>query len=180
MLTAHWDSVAQHEECIASDLNREAIGAIGLHMDPSQLKVTHVQDVRMFPAEMLREEEEEASLLSVVRLLVRNNGDGDGDGVVSESESINNNKARVERIWTSRAKHMLADAAGGLGRYHVAGWRVERDDDQGGEEFVIVGPWASAGPLDDFVNGTWKYAHAWAEVWGDVVSEPDIKTYIRI
>jgi len=160
MITAHWDSVAQHEECIASELNRAAMESILAHIIPSELKLTHIDGVQMFPAETL-----EAGLLSVVRLLVKGGADS---------------KTKVEETWTARVKKLLAGAAG---LDHIAGWRIgegETRDKGGSEEFVVVGAWKDKIALEAFVNGTWKHAHDWDDTWKDVVLETNVKTYDRV
>jgi hypothetical protein len=160
MITAHWDSVAQHEECIASELNRAAMGAILAHIIPSELKLTHVDGVQMFPASTL-----EAGRLSVATLRVKGGAES---------------KTKVEENWATQAKKLLTDAAS---LDHIAGWRVEKDETPGkesGEVFVVVGAWKNESALMSFVNGTWEHARAWDDAWKDVVLETNIETYDRV
>lgn len=162
LVTAHWDSAAQHVECIGSEENRRAMRAMAPHALAGGIRFFHVEGVWMFGEETL-----EGGLLSVVRIGVEG---GEGQ------------RARVEGIW-ERAKGLVGGCAG---VEHVAGWRVEKKvGREGRDEFVVVGAWRDGDALRRFVNGMgkgreWDNAVAWDEVWGDVVLEMDVKTYTRL
>jgi hypothetical protein len=50
LLTAHWDSVSQHHEWIASDANKNAFGSLGEHFDLHGAVFFHVADTAAFGA----------------------------------------------------------------------------------------------------------------------------------
>ncbi|KAI1116991.1 hypothetical protein F5Y14DRAFT_13880 [Nemania sp. NC0429] len=159
LVTAHWDSPAQHVACIGSEENRGAMQAIARHAVAEGVRFFHVEGAWMFGPETL---EAGRPLLSVVRI-----------GVEGGDEA---RRARVERIWEGKAKGVV-DAWAGVG--HCAGWRVEKEVG-GGEardEFVVVGAWRDGDALSRFVGDGMA---EWDEVWGDVALEMDVKTYSRI
>ncbi|KAI3336474.1 hypothetical protein HD806DRAFT_7250 [Xylariaceae sp. AK1471] len=151
LVTAHWDSPAQHAECIASEENQRAMAAIASLAISSEVKFFHVEGVQMFSTINER-------LLSVLRI---------GVGPGPEKKEL------VERIWIESGKRLLGVAAG---FEHVGGWRIEKEGDR--EEFVVVGAWRDEGALDRFVQGIWDGKSVWDEAWRDVqVLEMDVKTY---
>jgi heme-degrading monooxygenase HmoA len=136
LVTAHWDSPAQHAECIASEANQRAMAAIGSLAVPSLIKVFHVEDVQMFSTV-------NEGPLSVLRI-----------GVEPGRET----KELVERIWNDGVKGLLSGAAG---YEHTAGWRIEKEG-EGREEFVVVGAWRDEDSLQRFLDESWD--KAWREV----------------
>ncbi|KAI1744026.1 hypothetical protein F4680DRAFT_408215 [Xylaria scruposa] len=152
LVTAHWDSAAQHQDCIASQENIQAMEEIALHSVVADIKFCHVEGVWMFPVETL-----EAGLLSILRISV------------AEGE-----KGQVEDIWNGSAKSLLRDAAG---HEHTAGWRIEKEKGkEDKDEFVVVGAWRDEDALSRFAQSK----PAWDEAWKDVALEIDFKTYDRI
>ncbi|KAI1433101.1 hypothetical protein GGR50DRAFT_537906 [Xylaria sp. CBS 124048] len=157
LLTAHWDSPAQHAECIASEENQEAMAAIVPHILPSEIKISHVAGVYMLDQETL-----DMGLLSVVKIGVR---DDMGE----------NGRARIEKLW-GRMGGLLAARAG---LEHKAGWRIETDLElEGREEFIVVGAWRDEEVLKELTEG--GLGQAWDMGWRDDVLDMDIKTYRRI
>ncbi|TGJ86098.1 hypothetical protein E0Z10_g2631 [Xylaria hypoxylon] len=158
LVTAHWDSAAQHAECIAGKENQQAMKAVASHSIISDIKFFHVDGVQMFGKETL-----DAGLLSILRISVG----------VEEGK-----REQVERIWND-AKNLLFTSAG---FEHTGGWKIEKD--QGKEdrdEFVVVGAWRHEDALSRFAEGKeWENALAWDEMWKGVVLEMDVKTYSRI
>ncbi|KAI0879583.1 hypothetical protein GGS24DRAFT_3481 [Hypoxylon argillaceum] len=152
LVTAHWDSAAQHRACVASEGNRRAMEAIAPHARAAAITFFHVEGAWMLPPETLA-----AGLLSVVRIGVEGRG-------------------QVEEIW-EQARGMLERRAG---LAHMAGWRIEREQgwEEGREEFVVVGAWRDEGALDGFKDG--RENQGWDEVWKGRVLDMDIKTYGRI
>ncbi|KAI1752288.1 hypothetical protein F4782DRAFT_148777 [Xylaria castorea] len=154
LLTAHWDSPAQHEDCIAGAENIQAMKEIAAHSVAADITFCHVEGVKMFPMETL-----EAGLLSILRITV-----------VEEEEK----REQVENIWNGSAKDLLRASAG---LEHTAGWRIEKE--QGKEdksEFVVVGAWRDEDALSRFAQRN----PAWDEVWKDVALEIDVKTYVTL
>lgn len=166
LVTAHWDSAAQHAECIGSAENRGAMRAMAPHALAGEIRFFHVEGAWAFGLETL-----EMALLSVVRIGVEG---GEGQ------------RARVEGKW-KRAKGLVEGCAGAG---HAAGWRVEKEvGREEREEFVVVGAWRDGDALRRFVDGIgkgigmgweWENAAAWDKIWGDVMLEMDVKTYSRI
>ncbi|KAI0914414.1 hypothetical protein F4823DRAFT_353919 [Ustulina deusta] len=151
LITAHWDSPAQHAECVASEQNQQAIRTLAPNAVLSETRFFHVEGVQMFGKETL-----DAGLLSVLRIGVE-------DG----------KRRQIEKIWNDEAKNLLF-AAAGFG--HIGGWKLEKD--QGKEdrdEFVVVGAWRNQEALSRFAGG-----RQWDEVWKGAVLEANATTYSRI
>ncbi|KAI1812694.1 hypothetical protein GGS20DRAFT_556812 [Poronia punctata] len=157
LITAHWTSPAQHKECIASDLNQKAMAAMTDLIVLSEMRFFHVDGVYMFSSKTL-----DAGLVSIARLRVVGSDDDD-------------NKARVEDIWHKRAKMLLPEG-------HVAGWRIERDEEGGRrrEEYVVVGPWEEESAMTRFADGTWDGAEVWDGLWMGVLLDWEVTTYRRL
>ncbi|KAI1822667.1 hypothetical protein F4861DRAFT_550565 [Xylaria intraflava] len=157
LITAHWDSKAQHAECIASRENREAMAAVVPLIAPEGgVVIRHVDGVSMFGADTLG-----AGFLSIVRIGARVGSEGDARG-------------RVEGVW-GRVTGLLSEASG---FEHSAGWRVEKSEVEGREEFVVVGGWRDEEALKGFTGG--EVRRAWDEAWRDVVMDVEVTTYRRI
>lgn len=139
LLTAHWASVAQHGEWIASDANRaDLLPRLLARIDPARLVFFHVDGVEAFPCAptavatggAAAAEEEvlpvlRAPVVSVVRCRVVPGG-----------------REAFEAAWPG------ADAAlhAGARPYgHRGGWRIEKEAREDGdgewEEYVVVGGW---------------------------------------
>ncbi|KAI0858947.1 hypothetical protein F4860DRAFT_484665 [Xylaria cubensis] len=156
LLTAHWDSPAQHRDCIASQENMQAMREIAAHSVAADIKFCHIEGVWMFPVERL----EAAGPLSILRISV------------AEGKK---KREQVEKIWNGSAKSLLRDAA--AGHEHTAGWRMEREKGkEDRDEFVVVGVWPDEGALSRFTQEN----PAWDEAWESVALEIDVKTYGRI
>ncbi|KAF2966870.1 hypothetical protein GQX73_g6700 [Xylaria multiplex] len=154
LVTAHWDSPAQHAECIAGKENQQAMAAIAPHAIVSDVKFFHVEGVQMFNKETL-----DAGLLSILRISVGMEG---------------GKREQVEKIW-SEVKDLLVTSAG---FEHTGGWKAEKDQ---GDEFVVVGAWRREDALSRFAGGEeWENARAWDEMWKGVVLGIDVKAYSRI
>ncbi|KAI0542363.1 hypothetical protein GGR58DRAFT_453664 [Xylaria digitata] len=158
LVTAHWDSPAQHAECIAGKENRQAMTAIASHAIVSDIKFFHVKGVQMFSKETL-----DAGLLSILRISVG----------IEEGK-----REQVEKIW-NEVKELLVTSAG---FEHTGGWKVEKDQgEEGRDEFVVVGAWRLEDALSRFAGGKkWENARAWDEMWKGVVLGMDVKAYSRI
>ncbi|KAI0554257.1 hypothetical protein F4679DRAFT_579866 [Xylaria curta] len=134
LVTAHWDSPAQHQDCIASQENIQAMEEIAAHSVVADIKFCHVEGVWMFPVETL-----EAGLLSILRISI-----------------AEGKREQVEEIWNGSAKSLLRDAAG---HEHTAGWRIEKEKGkEDKDEFVVVGAWRDEDALSRFAQGNpaWK------------------------
>ncbi|KAI0440493.1 hypothetical protein F4803DRAFT_527183 [Xylaria telfairii] len=152
LITAHWDSPAQHLDCIASAENLQAMKEIASHTVATDIKFFHIEGALVFSVETL-----DAGLLSVLRI------------AVAEGK-----REKAENVWDGNVKSLLRSAAG---FDHTAGWRIEKE--QGKEdrdEFVVVGAWSDEDALNRFANGN----SAWDEAWKDVALEIDTKSYTRV
>ncbi|KAI8634577.1 hypothetical protein F5Y19DRAFT_117226 [Xylariaceae sp. FL1651] len=155
LLTAHWDAVAQHYECISAEENKRAMQALAPLVVFSGIKFLHIEGVKMLPEATL-----EAGLLSVVRMSVSAG-----------------RKAEVEKAWGD-VKGLIRDKAG---FEHVVGWRIEKEEGkEDREEFVVVGAWSEEAELGLFGEGKWQNASAWDEAWKGIALDTDIKTYRRL
>ncbi|KAI0166031.1 hypothetical protein GGR57DRAFT_2840 [Xylariaceae sp. FL1272] len=155
LVTAHWESVAQHHEWIGSDENKDAMGGLGSMIDPSRVEFFHVQGVEMFPVHTI-----EGDLLTVIRILIKDE-----------------EKEKVERTWTETRK-LLESVAGSEYR---GGWRIERQKGEGSkEEFVIVGAWKQRPAFTEFRNGSWNGSEEWDRKWGEAGVVVDVKCYERL
>ncbi|KAI0481526.1 hypothetical protein F4859DRAFT_423330 [Xylaria cf. heliscus] len=153
LITAHWGSQAQHHDCIASEGNAEAMKEIAAHAVLADIRVFHVEGVRMLGVETL-----DAGLLSILRISLPE----------GEREKVEKN------VWNENAKGLLSAAAG---FEHTAGWRIEKE--QGKEdrdEFVVVGAWRDEDALNSFTEGN----AAWNETWKEVALGIDVKSYTRV
>lgn len=158
LITAHWDSAAQHLACVASEENTAAMGAIAPFVVVRGVRFFHVDGVQAFDADTLG-----AGLLSVVRIGV---------------EPAEGKRGVVERVWEERAKGEIAAVSGFA---HKAGWRVEKEVVEGGEErdeFVVVGAWADERALGRFVGDNGK--GVWGQAWEGVVLDVRVETFSRI
>ncbi|KAI1302582.1 hypothetical protein F5Y03DRAFT_206408 [Xylaria venustula] len=150
LITAHWDSPAQHAECIASEENRGAMRAIASHAVASEIQFFHVDGVWLFGRETL-----EARLLSVLRVSVEEGKRGE-----------------IEKIWDGEVKNALFASAG---FEHIGGWRVEKEPGkEDRDQFVFVGGWSDEGALSRFARETDK------EMWKGLVLEANVTTYSRL
>ncbi|KAI0110480.1 hypothetical protein GGR51DRAFT_547706 [Nemania sp. FL0031] len=156
LVTAHWESAAQHAACIGSEENRRAMEAIVPLAVPGEIRFFHVEGVRMFSGETL-----EAGLLSVVRIGVEGEGEGKREG--------------VEKVWDHARRELAALA----GFEHMAGWRIEKElgREDSREEFVVVGAWRDEDALSRFAEGG---GEGWKDVWKGVMLDMDVKSYIRM
>lgn len=151
LVTAHWESVAQHHEWIGSAENQTAMADLGPMIDPSRVEFFHVEGVEMFPADTI-----EHGLLTVLRI-----------GVSGEE------KERLEGIW-KEARELLQSAAGCEFR---AGWKIEKGDR---DEFVVVGAWKQKVALVDFMNGRWAGKEEWDRKWNEAGAMVDVKNYEKL
>ncbi|RYC62968.1 hypothetical protein CHU98_g3262 [Xylaria longipes] len=155
LVTAHWDSPAQHYECIASEENVQSMKEIAAHVVTADIKFCHVEGVRMFSMGTL-----DAGLLTIIRIAVEEGRRG-----------------KIESIWNGNTKNILGAAAG---FEHTAGWRIEKEQGKEGkenkDEFVVVGAWRDEDTLSRFTKGN----PAWDGAWKDVALEIDVKSYTRV
>ncbi|KAI0816261.1 hypothetical protein GGR55DRAFT_674466 [Xylaria sp. FL0064] len=154
LITAHWDSPAQHAECIASEENREAMRALASHSVASEIKFFHLDGVQLFGRETL-----DAGLLSMLRVCV-------GEG----------RREEIERVWNDSDDGVRKVLFRSSGFEHIGGWRIEKE--QGKEdrdEFVVVGAWRDEDALSRFAEGK-----EWDQMWKGVVFEKSFTTYSRL
>jgi hypothetical protein len=115
LLTAHWDSVAQHMQWIGSRENQEVYPVIQGHLDMSKLVFFHVSNVAAFSPEVLG-----ASVVGVLRYFVP--------------------RTRREVVELAMAETKVGAYSGIAGR---GGWRIEKDgnmeQDQLDEYVLVVG-----------------------------------------
>ncbi|KAI0132210.1 hypothetical protein BJ170DRAFT_680102 [Xylariales sp. AK1849] len=131
LLTAHWDSVAQHGEWIASEANKDVFPTIQGFLDMARMVYFHVEGVAAFAD---REDADgavaalEAPFVGVVRF-----------SVASEM------KAEFERVFAGVRAVFDAYAWPFV---HRGGWRIEKEG--GGEEYVLIGGWESVEGAQQF------------------------------
>ncbi|KAI1429302.1 hypothetical protein F5Y12DRAFT_478127 [Xylaria sp. FL1777] len=154
LVTAHWESAAQHAECIASEENQKAMKAITAHAIGADVKYFHVDGVQLFGGETL-----DARLLSMLRIGVKEGKRGE-----------------IEGIWNGGGGGAKNPLFGSAGFEHIGGWRVEKElGKEDRDEFVVVGAWSSEDALSRFAEG-----REWDEVWKGAVLETSVTTYSRI
>jgi heme-degrading monooxygenase HmoA len=126
LLTAHWDSVAQHHDWIASEPNKGALGMLSGNLALDRVVFFHVDKTASFAAskEAGKISTLESPIISVTRILV-----------------AKANKTEFEQTFeTSRPEYDLLVSP----FEHHAGWRVEKEPGwEDLDEFVIVGGWES-------------------------------------
>ncbi|KAI2642900.1 hypothetical protein GGS21DRAFT_197578 [Xylaria nigripes] len=155
LVTAHWDSPAQHAECIASHENKQAMAAMAPHVLRSEISILHVEGVHMLGEKTL-----DTGILSIARI------------GIDETKRV-----QIEALW-DRVKELLCT---GAECEHLGGWRIEDDlDIDGRDEFIIVGAWRDEDALRRFTDG--DIGLAWDKTWRDFARDVriDVKTYRRI
>ncbi|KAI0969386.1 hypothetical protein F4678DRAFT_463647 [Xylaria arbuscula] len=152
LITAHWDSPAQHARCIASEENQGAIRAIASHAIASEIRFFHVDGVWLFGQKTL---EAGQHLLSVLRVTVEEGKRGE-----------------IEQLWKYQVKPMLSASA----RFeHVGGWRVEKEPGkEDRDQFVAVGAWIDEDALVLFLRDTYR------GMWRVGALEKSFTTYSRL
>lgn len=158
LITAHWDSAAQHLACVASEENKAAMEAVEPLVVVQGVKFFHIDGVQVFDKETL-----DSGLLSVVRIGVDTGEEG--------------KRGLVEKVWEERARGLIGAVSG---FEHKAGWRIERE--KGGQEerdeFVVAGAWGDESTLGRF--GVGEGREAWDEAWNGVVLDMKFETFNRI
>jgi hypothetical protein len=131
LLTAHWESVAQHMEWIGSSVNQDAMPRLEEHIDMSKLLFFHVDGLAAFGPEILQ-----ASVVAVSRYFVPR----------YQKQSVD----KAIRGMMSR------DDAHSVGK---SGWRIEKDqamERDEVEEHVIVSGADSVEHLKDIEAKSFK------------------------
>lgn len=158
LITAHWDSVEQHMECISSDLNVRAMADIAPLAKLDDLSFFHVDKVWAFEGGdgahtsltwhgSFKESFPEGmgpgrwGILTIFRI-----------GVLVKREDVywEEDKAQFQPVLESCVKEYMVNKAG---FEHVCGWRIEkvkvRDDSEDYiDEFVVVGAWKNESAFD--------------------------------
>ncbi|KAI1384783.1 uncharacterized protein F4822DRAFT_416247 [Hypoxylon trugodes] len=122
LITAHWDSVEQHHECVASPANQKLNIELVPHIDVTKMKPGHLDGSYLFPA---AEDGEglvsavKAPVLSVMRWAVaRENKDQFG-------EALSKVKGTLDTLTTPYR--------------HRGGWKIEKDGGENIEQYFIIG-----------------------------------------
>jgi heme-degrading monooxygenase HmoA len=158
LLTAHWDSAAQHGDWIASEANQGVFASVMEHIDPSKLTFFHVDGLTAFPDSEpeARVPTLKAPVVSVVRYFV-----------------TPENKAEFGRVFAG-VRAVFDEYASPF--VHRGGWRIEKESEDK-EEFILIGGWESVEKAQGFakVDGfKWFEDSIQALVTGD-----DVKYYKR-
>ncbi|KAK7927741.1 hypothetical protein PG985_004739 [Apiospora marii] len=126
LLTAHWDSTAQHGEWIQSQANRDVLEKLTPHLDMSRVSLFHVDGLEAFTGPDTKAEGEMAVLsaayVSVSRFVV-----------------AADHKASFERAMTE-VGHIQQDFVSPF--VHRGGWRIEKQEgSEDKDECVLIGGW---------------------------------------
>lgn len=119
LLTAHWESVAQHMEWIGSSVNQDAMPRLEEHIDMSKLLFFHVDDLAAFSPEILQ-----ASVVAVSRYFVpryqKQSVDKAIRGIVScdDAHSVGKSGWRIEKDQAMERdeveEHVIVSGADGV------------------------------------------------------------------
>ncbi|KAJ7044688.1 hypothetical protein C8F04DRAFT_1069193 [Mycena alexandri] len=160
LLTAHWDSVAQHNLWIASPENGQIFALLQEHLDMTRFTYFHVDGVAAFS-----HVEEANGAVPVLRSPVVG---------VARYAVETGRKVEFERVWTE----VKGAYDGFVGPYvHRGGWRIEKES-EGREEFVVVGGWESAERANALEKA--KELTAFREAIKAVVVWADVKLYTAV
>ncbi|CAJ2509944.1 Uu.00g058440.m01.CDS01 [Anthostomella pinea] len=167
LITAHWESTAQHAACVASELNQRAMGSFLPLVVAEGIHYFHVGGVEMF-------------------------GDGDGDGKREEEPPLHAAVVSVARVMASRVKQAgfeeaFASVKGLLDKatspwVHKSGWRIEREEgrDEDVEEFVLVGGWESEEKVREYLEGRWEGFGEYMDALRPLVLDVDLTAYRKL
>ncbi|KAJ7741093.1 hypothetical protein B0H16DRAFT_1565926 [Mycena metata] len=160
LLTAHWDSVAQHNLWIASPENAQVFPLLQTHLDMTRLVYFHVEGVEAFS-----DAEEGEGAIPILRAAVV--------GVTRYAVEAGR-KDEFERVWAG-----VKDAYHGfVAPYvHKGGWRIEKES-EGREEFVLISGWESAEKANALETA--EELTAFREAIKAVVVETDVKLYTAV
>lgn len=164
LLTAHWDSMAHHDEWIQSQANRDGLGLLASCLDMPRVSLFHVDDVEAFTGSEATAAEGETPTLSA--------------DYVSVSRFIvaADNKVDFERAW-DKAGPVLREFVSPY--VHRGGWRIEKEEGSGNkDEFVLIGGWDSPAREAEFVKSK-GYAE-YDKAMSTVLLGRDTKFYRRL
>ncbi|RYP84535.1 hypothetical protein DL770_005189 [Monosporascus sp. CRB-9-2] len=161
LLTAHWESVSEHEAWIASEENRRVFSAVQEHIDRDRMRYFHIDGVEAFSAT------EDAGLtpvlqspvVSVARCFVEKDKKAEFDRVYGGVRSIHDDFAKpyVQR----------------------GGWRIEKEEGREDvEQYVMIGGWDSVEAVKEFPKH--KDFSTYADAMKTVMLDCDVKYYRRI
>lgn len=140
LLTAHWDSAAQHGEWIQSQANRDVLEKLTPHVDIPRVSLFHVDGLEAFTAgpETDANAEGEKAVLSAEYVSVSR-------FVVAADQ-----RAGFERAW-AEVGHIRQDFVSPF--VHRGGWRIEKQEgSEDKDEFVLIGGWDSLAKHAEFAE----------------------------
>ncbi|KAK8128227.1 hypothetical protein PG984_009335 [Apiospora sp. TS-2023a] len=163
LLTAHWDSAAQHGEWIQSQANRDVLEKLVPHLDMSRVSLFHVDSVEAFTGPDTKAEGEKATLsaeyVSVSRFVV-----------------TAGQKAGFEGAW-AEVGHIRQDFVSPF--VHRGGWRIEKQEgSEENDEYVLIGGWDSLAKHAEFAKSE-GYAE-YDKTLRAAMLECDTKFYQRV
>ncbi|KAI1845770.1 hypothetical protein JX266_008135 [Neoarthrinium moseri] len=134
LLTAHWDSVAEHGIWIASATNQEIFPLLQEQVDLSRLVYYHVDGVSAFSGS------ENPPLIPVLKAPVIS---------LTHYCVSSERKQEFDRAWQG----VKANLDGFARPYvHRGGWKIEKGEDAQEEVFVSVGGWQSVETAEGFMG----------------------------
>ncbi|RYP84675.1 hypothetical protein DL769_001109 [Monosporascus sp. CRB-8-3] len=161
LLTAHWESVSEHETWIASEENQRVFSAVQEHIDRDRLRYFHIDGVEAFP---LTEDAGltpvlQSPLVSVVRYFVEKDKKAEFDKVYGGVRWIHDDFTKPY--------------------VHRGGWRIEKEEGREDvEQYVLIGGWDSMEAVNEFLKH--KEFRTYADAMNTVMLDFDVKYYRRI
>ncbi|RYP22530.1 hypothetical protein DL765_001588 [Monosporascus sp. GIB2] len=161
LITAHWESVAEHGSWIASEENQRVFRAVQEHIDRDRISYFHVDGVEAFT------DSEDAGLTPVLQ-----------SPVVSIARCFveKDKKSEFEKVYGG-VRWIHDDFVKPY--VHRGGWRIEKEEcRENVEQYVMIGGWDSVEAPMEFPKH--KDFSTYADAMKTVMLDCDIKNYRRI
>ncbi|KAI1414576.1 hypothetical protein F5Y13DRAFT_158860 [Hypoxylon sp. FL1857] len=159
LLTAHWDSVAQHEVWIESPENQKVFPGLGEYYDLNKTYLFHLDNIWLFNSSGVPGEISllESPVFSVARITI----------AAEKRQEFEKKWEEVKGLQEDFAKPYVVRSA----------WRIEKDD-PALEEFVIAIGWPSVSRHEEWAKD--PNFGKWASALVPFAQSQDVKHYHRI
>ncbi|OTB01389.1 hypothetical protein M426DRAFT_323526 [Hypoxylon sp. CI-4A] len=140
LITAHWDSMDQHQTCVSTPANQMVIEEIGPYLDTEKMRPGHIEGVRMFPN---AEDDADGLALNLVPAL--------------QAPVLSITNYTVPREKKSQFEEAMRGLEGALDLFRMpyrfrGGWKIEKDKGENIEQYFVVGGVETAEKRSVFVE----------------------------